>query len=99
LVDGAACCRCLLGHKPLGIILARWLGHGCHIFFHQSCPRNSAASGHAKRLDRVREIIRIRHYSLSTEQSYVFWIRRFTLRVFHDKRHPMSMGGTEIEAR
>lgn len=52
-----------------------------------------------KLLDRVREIIRIRHYSLSTEQSYVFWIRRFTLRVFHDKRHPKSMGGTEIEAR
>ncbi len=50
----------------------------------------------AKLLDRVRETIRIKHYSLSTEQSYVFWIRRFIL--FHDKRHPESMGSAEIGA-
>ena len=28
----------------------------------------------------------------------MFWVRRFTLRVFHDKRHPQSMGCAEIEA-
>jgi site-specific recombinase XerD len=45
-------------------------------------------------LDRVREAIRVRHYSLRTEQSYIQWIRRFIL--FHDKRHPDTMGGPEI---
>ena len=30
-------------------------------------------------LDRVRDAIRLRHYSLRTEQSYIQWIRRFIL--------------------
>lgn len=46
-------------------------------------------------LDRVRERIRYKHYSLRTEESYVQWIRRFIL--FHDKRHPSEMGGPEVE--
>ncbi len=48
-----------------------------------------------KLLDQVRETIRIKHYSYRTEQSYVDWIRRHIL--FHDKRHPMEMGGSEIK--
>ncbi len=47
-------------------------------------------------LDRVRSAIRVRHYSIRTEQAYVQWIRRFIL--FHGKRHPMEMGGAEIAA-
>ena len=47
-------------------------------------------------LDRVREAIRVRHYSLGTEKVYVAWIRRFIL--FHDKRHPAEMGKHEVEA-
>jgi integron integrase len=47
-------------------------------------------------LDRVREAIRMRHYSLGTEKVYVSWIRRFIL--FHDKRHPSEMGKHEVEA-
>ncbi len=42
----------------------------------------------------VREVIRTRHYSLSTEQTYVQWVRRFIL--FHNKRHPNEMGEKEI---
>ena len=38
-------------------------------------------------LDQVRELIRIRRYSVRTEQAYVQWIRRYIL--FHDKRHPL----------
>jgi integron integrase len=48
-----------------------------------------------KLLDRVRDVIRTRHYSIRTEQAYVGWIRRFIL--FHDKRHPKEMGADEIE--
>jgi integron integrase len=47
-------------------------------------------------LDRVRSAIRVRHYSIRTEQAYVQWIRRFIL--FHRKRHPAEMGGAEIAA-
>jgi len=47
-------------------------------------------------LDRVRKAIRVRHYSLRTEQSYIHWIRRFIL--YHDKRHPDTMGEPEISA-
>lgn len=43
-----------------------------------------------KLLDRMREAIRVKHYSLATERSYVGWARRFIL--FHSKRHPSDMG-------
>ncbi|MDZ4802672.1 MAG: phage integrase N-terminal SAM-like domain-containing protein, partial [Bryobacteraceae bacterium] len=47
-----------------------------------------------KVLDRVRDAIRARHYSLRTEEAYVGWVRRFIL--FHNKRHPAEMGEAEI---
>lgn len=40
--------------------------------------------------------IRIPHYSLRTEQTYVQWIKRFIY--FHSKRHPAEMGAVEVEA-
>jgi integron integrase len=49
-----------------------------------------------KLLDHVRDAIRLKHYSLHTEQAYVTWIKRYIF--FHDKRHPKDMGGAEIEA-
>jgi len=49
-----------------------------------------------KLLDRVRDAIRIRHYSRRTEDAYVFWIRRFI--VFHGKRHPADMGAADVSA-
>jgi len=48
-----------------------------------------------KLLDQVREVIRRKHYSRQTEQSYVSWMRRFIL--YHEKRHPRDMGTREIE--
>ena len=47
-------------------------------------------------LDQVRERIRVKHYSLRTEDAYLHWIRRFIF--FHGKRHPRHMGGPEVEA-
>lgn len=46
-------------------------------------------------LDQVREAIRVRHYSYRTEQQYVAWIRRYIL--FHGRRHPVGLGGPEVE--
>ena len=47
-------------------------------------------------LDQVRAACRVRHYSLRTEQAYVYWVRRFVLA--HGKRHPRDMGGPEVAA-
>lgn len=47
-------------------------------------------------LDQVREALRVRHYSLRTEESYTHWIKRFIL--FHNKRHPKDMGKPEVES-
>jgi len=49
-----------------------------------------------KLLDLVRERIRVKHYSIRTEQSYIDWIKRFIW--FHGKKHPSAMGETEIQA-
>jgi hypothetical protein len=54
----------------------------------------SLGSGNPPRLlDEVREVIRIRHYSIRT---YLQWVRRFIL--FHGKRHPREMGAPELTA-
>jgi integron integrase len=47
-----------------------------------------------KLLDQVRDVIRRKHFSIRTEQSYVDWIRRFIL--FHNKRHPRDMAEAEV---
>ena len=47
-----------------------------------------------KLLERVRITIRTKHYSYSTEKTYIHWIRKYIL--FHDKRHPNDMGEPEI---
>lgn len=47
-------------------------------------------------LDQVRERIRLRHYSIHTEQADVGWIRRFILA--NGKRHPRELGAKEVEA-
>jgi integron integrase len=50
----------------------------------------------ARLLDQVRERLRYVHYSLSTEKTYLYWIRWFIR--FHELRHPRDMGAPEIEA-
>jgi integron integrase len=49
-----------------------------------------------KLMDQVRDNLRLKHYSIRTEQSYISWIKRYIL--FHGKRHPCDMGKPEIEA-
>jgi integron integrase len=46
-------------------------------------------------LDQVRQILRLRHYALRTEECYLQWITRFIL--FHHKRHPRDMNAAEVE--
>lgn len=49
-----------------------------------------------KLLDKVREMLRLKHYSSRTEDTYIYWIRRY-LR-FHNLRHPREMRESEIQA-
>ena len=46
-------------------------------------------------LNQVRDKIRLKHYSIRTEQAYTDWVKRFIL--FHKKRHPADMGAGEVE--
>ena len=64
----------------------------------QETPISVTASPPAARrlLDSVRDVIRLKHYSLRTEETYVHWIRRFIY--FHGKRHPRELGGAEVTA-
>jgi site-specific recombinase XerD len=47
-----------------------------------------------KLLDQARDTIRTRHMSYRTEQAYLYWMKKFIL--FHQKRHPLEMGGVEV---
>ena len=67
--------------------------------YDRAAPITSAvpeAAPAPKLLDRMRNHLRTRHYSIRTETAYVDWARRFIL--FHGKRHPQEMGGAEVEA-
>jgi len=44
----------------------------------------------------VRDAVRLKHYSIRTEEAYAGWTTRFIL--FHGKRHPQEMGVPEIQA-
>ena len=47
-------------------------------------------------LDQVRAVLRSKHYSIRTEQSYVDWITRYIR--FHGMRHPRELGAPDIPA-
>jgi hypothetical protein len=59
----------------------------------QSVP-SPAQAGKPKLLDEVRRLIRLRHYSRRTEDTYCDRIRRFI--IYHHKRHPRDMGAAEV---
>jgi len=59
------------------------------------------ANPKSKLLDQMREVLRVKHLSLRTEESYVQWVRRFLK--FHRNqagvwRHPRELGATEVVA-
>ena len=62
-------------------------------------PRNPPLQS-ARLLDQVRERIRYLHYSLSTEKTYLYWVR-FYVR-WHGRNgtmtHPRDMGAKQVEA-
>ncbi|MBA3387261.1 MAG: integron integrase [Verrucomicrobiota bacterium] len=49
-----------------------------------------------KLLEQVRDLMRVRHYSVRTENTYCDWIERFIR--FHGKRHPNELREREVGA-
>ena len=49
-----------------------------------------------KLLDKMRQLMRLRHYSYRTEQSYLRWVRQYIY--YHDRKHPGEMGREEVIA-
>jgi integron integrase len=56
----------------------------------------ASPTGKPKLLDQVRQLLRLRHYSLRTEEAYLAWIRRYIL--FHGKRHPRELAAPDVAA-
>lgn len=46
--------------------------------------------------DKIKECLRVEHYSYRTEQTYLAWIRRYVM--FHEWRKPSTLGAGEIRA-
>ena len=59
-------------------------------------PQQAPDTAAPKLLDQVRARIRVKHYSIRTEDQYVQWIKRFIF--FHGKRHPRDLGAADVEA-
>ena len=60
----------------------------------QALHKSLNGSNKPRLLDQVRNAIRTKHYSYSTEKTYIDWIKRYIF--FHNKQHPKEMGEREI---
>lgn len=60
-------------------------------------PTRPPPTLHSTRLlDQVRERVRYLHYSLRTEEAYVYWVRFFVR--WHGLKHPRDMGAAEVQS-
>ena len=59
------------------------------------------ANPKSKLLDQLREVMRVKHYSLRTEEAYGQWVRRY-LKFHRDAagawRHPRDLGPSDVVA-
>lgn len=49
-----------------------------------------------KLLELLRTLMRVRHYSMRTEEAYAYGIKQYIF--FHQKRHPTELGADEVTA-
>ncbi|MCP4010316.1 MAG: hypothetical protein GY726_12490 [Proteobacteria bacterium] len=49
-----------------------------------------------KLLDQVRNLMRVKHYSLSAERQYIHWMKRYIF--YHQKKHPKDMNESHVQA-
>ena len=63
--------------------------------FRDELSSRAIDAAHQAMLSRLRTEIRIRHYSLRTEQAYEHWMRRFI--TFHDLKSPQELGPEAVK--
>lgn len=63
---------------------------------HTAQQDTEPASAKPRLLDQMRALIRVKHYSLRTEKTYLYWVKFFIR--WSGMRHPTDMGAPEIEA-
>ena len=56
----------------------------------------TTVSAKPRLLDQMRQVIRVKHYSIRTEKTYLSWVKQFIR--WSGMRHPADMGAPEIEA-
>jgi integron integrase len=61
---------------------------------HTLLPDVPAEGKEKKLLDQMRDVMRLKHYSIRTERTYCDWVERFIR--FHKLKHPREMGEMEV---
>ncbi len=61
-----------------------------------NAPHTQEPAPPPRLLDQLRQQIRYLHYSIRTEQAYVYWVRAFIR--FHGLRHPADLSQAQVEA-
>ena len=84
--------------------LAPWITCSYTVFLYKYkfAMKQGAPSLHSTRLlDQVRERVLYKHFSLKTENDYLYWIRffiRWSATQSGGMRHPRELGVTDVEA-
>src|SRR5215471_2839737 len=60
-----------------------------YVHYARYTRRGMRVESKTKLLDEMRDVLRLKHLSLRTEEAYISWVKRFML--FHEKRHPTDM--------
>src|SRR4051794_40327705 len=90
---------CYAGHRGRRVVVALSWKKNNRTWFKPPESLIAAEESPAYRpklLDQVRDVVRLKHYSLRTERTYCDWIVRFIR--FHNLRHPREMAETEVTA-
>src|SRR5437762_6243238 len=78
----------------MGLIRLEFIHGRQRIGFMSTMVASGSPENKPKLLERVRDVVRRKQYSIRTEQVYVDWIKRFIL--YHNKRHPNEMAQEEV---
>jgi hypothetical protein len=88
---------CDIGLTKINILIQIWsLDHVVHSDKENIALGDTRMNKPPKLLDQVRNVLRVKHYTLDTERAYVGWAKRYIL--FHGKQHPLNMNASHIEA-
>ena len=82
--------------QPSGRLRGTWFIGMVDAFAISMSSTPPTCGGGSPLLESVKQALVLRHYSPRTVESYVGWVRRFIL--FHHRRHPRSMGASEVSA-